>query len=153
MKTAIDIAYNILKQHGHEDWIIRVTESGGASCHIESKQIWIDQHSKDDIYLLLHEIAHIKHSDHDREWADRFTCLCQRHIGWAVPLANWSDDVTLAISKWDAGRMQALKKEWIDFLCDWPWWNVAPEYTRDHYRVNLAANCQEMLDGCTGNAR
>jgi hypothetical protein len=134
--TAIEKAYEVLKQHHYEDWKIVVTKSGGALCMLNLKEIWIDEHSKDDIFLLLHEIAHIKYPEHDRLWADRFTCLCQRHMGWAIPLANWSDEITLAMPL-DIPRMGRLKKEWIDQFCDWPYYNEAPEYTKNHYEPVL----------------
>ena len=51
--TAMEKAYEVLKQHHYEDWKIVVTKSGGALCMLNLKEIWIDQHSKDDIFLLL----------------------------------------------------------------------------------------------------
>lgn len=130
--TAIEKAYQVLKQHHYDDWKIIVINSGGALCMLNLKEIWIDAGSKDDIFLLLHEIAHIKYPEHDRNWADRFTCLCQRHMGWAIPMANWSDEVTLAMPL-DVPRMQRLKQEWLNNLENWIDYNVAPEYTIDHY--------------------
>lgn len=57
--TAIELAYTILKQHHYEDWKIKIIESGGALCLSNLNEIWIDSKSQDDIFLLLHEIAHI----------------------------------------------------------------------------------------------
>ena len=57
--TAIELAYKILKLHHYDDWTIKIIHSGGALCHIHLKEIWIDESSQDDIFLLLHEIAHI----------------------------------------------------------------------------------------------
>ena len=59
--TAIELAYKILKLHNYEDWEIKIVNSGGALCMLNLKEIWIDEASKDDIFLLLHEIAHIKY--------------------------------------------------------------------------------------------
>lgn len=147
--TAIELAYKILKLHHYDDWIIKVTRSGGASCHIHLKEIWIDEASKDDIFLLLHEIAHIKYPEHDRLWADRFTCLCQRHMGWAIPMGIWADDVTLAMPL-DVPRMNSLKAEYCKALVDWPYWNVSPAYNTDTSDTTIeAANSQGFLDSST----
>ena len=147
--TAIELAYKILKLHHYDDWIIKVTRSGGASCHTHLKEIWIDEASKDDIFLLLHEIAHIKYPEHDRKWADRFTCLCQRHMGWAIPMGIWADEATLAMPL-DVPRMNRLKHEWCQDLIDWPYWNVSPAYNTDTSDTTIeAANSQGFLDSST----
>lgn len=147
--TAIELAYKILKLHHYDDWTIKVTQSGGASCHNAIKEIWIDERSSDDIFLLLHEIAHIKYPDHDRKWADSFTCLCQRHMGWAIPMGIWADEATLAMPL-DVPRMGRLKHEYCKDLVDWPYWDVPPAYNNDLSDTTIeAANGQGILDGST----
>jgi len=136
--TAIELAYKILKLHNYEDWEIKIVNSGGALCMLNLKEIWIDEASKDDIFLLLHEIAHIKYPEHDRLWADRFTCLCQRHMGWAIPMGIWADDVTLAMPL-DVPRMNSLKAEYCKALVDWPYWNVSPAYNTDTSDTTIEA--------------
>jgi hypothetical protein len=148
--SALELAYRILKLHHYDDWSIKIIQSGGALCHHSIKEIWIDERSKDDIFLLLHEIAHIKYPNHDRKWADRFTCLCQRHMGWAIAMGIWADEATLAMPL-DVPRMNRLKHEWCQSLIEWPYWNVSPAYNIDESDTTLeAANSQGFLDCSTG---
>lgn len=142
--TAIDLANTILKMHHHDGWSIRVTQGGGSRCMQGLKEIWIDHRDQEDIFLLLHEIAHIRYPDHGREWGARLTCLCQRHIGWAIPMAQWSDEITLAIQN-DPSKLKDLKRQWLDTLENWIDWNVPPAYTIPNPQAALVDS------ECSGN--
>ena len=69
---------NVLIAEGHDDWQIIPTSTDGLCC-VSRKEIWIGKNVKDDEFMYLHEIAHIRFPDHEAEWGDHFTNLCRRY--------------------------------------------------------------------------
>lgn len=65
-------------------WRIKIISSGGGLCSRELKEIWIDVSEIDNPSMLLHEVAHIKHPQHDVHWGDFYTELVRRFCDWQL---------------------------------------------------------------------
>lgn len=71
----------ILNDLGYNDWTIKIIHIGSGLCVHKTKEIWIDIKHSTSIIWILHEIAHIKYSDHSHIWGDHFTYLVTKYIG------------------------------------------------------------------------
>ena len=82
--TAVEYAKFILKNEGHVGWIIKVGNYSDAYCWRDKKEITINKRLKNNISLLIHEIAHIDtelgNDQHNGLWGDRYTYLVDKYL-------------------------------------------------------------------------
>jgi hypothetical protein len=60
-------------------WTVRIIKSGGGLCLHAKREIWVSEEHLTGPHMLLHEIAHIRHKDHDVHWGDEYTRLCEEY--------------------------------------------------------------------------
>ncbi len=66
----------ILQEEGFGDWSAILKKQDGLCVH-SRKELWVG--NNEEIYLFLHELAHIKYKEHDANWGDYFTLLLYKY--------------------------------------------------------------------------
>jgi hypothetical protein len=83
--TPLEYARFILKNEKYKGWVIKVGKKyADAYCWRDKKLITINERLKDNISLLIHEIAHIDtemgNDQHNGLWGDRYTDLVNKYL-------------------------------------------------------------------------
>lgn len=93
MMDWVEYGRTILKQEGHDDWSFRLDiEALPSLCIHHNKRIWLAKVHQDDIFYIIHEIAHIPFLDlnegdlgHHRKWAAEFYRLLVTYVVPQLP--------------------------------------------------------------------
>ena len=70
----------ILKEEGYKDWAVKNVGTAGNLTVFKTKELWMNHKQVNNLFWVIHEIAHIKYPNHENEWANHYTRLLVKYI-------------------------------------------------------------------------
>ncbi len=70
----------ILEKEGYKDWVVKNVGRGGNLTVFKTKELWMNHKQLNNLFWVIHEIAHIKYPDHSNEWGNHYTKLLNKYI-------------------------------------------------------------------------
>ena len=79
-KERAKLIRRILDDEGYKDWAVKNVGTAGNLTVFKTKELWINHKQMNNLFWVLHEIAHIKYPNHESEWANYYTRLLDKYI-------------------------------------------------------------------------